>query len=556
MFKKMLSAAAAIAIAVCNLPQMQPEAAETASPIKIVNQSQVYTNGEKSYCIYHAQNTSWIGAQQFCYENDGCLVKIETEEEQAFLEQAVTDYLTANPDEDMKEAYIGLFKAEKGSPSGWIWAAGYTSLKDEKFSNWDATQPDAYKGKLTGDFWIGRMFTKTVTSETWAHNFGKWDDALNTRQQDCWFICEWDTVVLNKEYPLLTDEQRSQASVYNGHSYLIIPGVGNWYATETYAKLNGAHLVSVNDAKEQAFLIKLGAAFVKKNPDVENVCIGAYSSLLEPGEWKWADGSKFTYKNWYDNLPDNQNHVENFAAMALKTKAGSYWKVDGKPYDSYAGKWNDVNGGWSHYLLEWSTDITQSAVTGTAPAATEPVQTVPAETTTLTVSFAQQTTTTLGTTTLGTTTQTVAATADATAATGTGTVPKTLSLENGSQFEITGAGENVTFRSADKNVAVVSPAGVITAIGEGVTIISVVYEDGSVDQISVKVTPFVNHLPGDINEDGKVTVSDAILLARIVAEDQTVKVSDQGLKNADINGKDAITADDTTLLLKMIAGLV
>ena len=62
--------------------------------------------------------------------------------------------------------------------------------------------------------------------------------------------------------------------------------------------------------------------------------------------------------------------------------------------------------------------------------------------------------------------------------------------------------------------------------------------------------------PGDVNEDKKVTVGDAILLARIVAEDNTAKVSAQGKVNGDLDGKAGLSADDVTVLLKYLAGII
>lgn len=60
---------------------------------------------------------------------------------------------------------------------------------------------------------------------------------------------------------------------------------------------------------------------------------------------------------------------------------------------------------------------------------------------------------------------------------------------------------------------------------------------------------------GDVNCDGKISVSDAIMLARIVAEDVTVSVSETGKRNADLNASGAPDADDVSLLLKRLAGL-
>jgi hypothetical protein len=62
--------------------------------------------------------------------------------------------------------------------------------------------------------------------------------------------------------------------------------------------------------------------------------------------------------------------------------------------------------------------------------------------------------------------------------------------------------------------------------------------------------------PGDANTDGSVNVSDAVLIARVAAEDTTAKITDDGLANADVAGNgNGIDSEDVTLLLKFLAGL-
>lgn len=62
---------------------------------------------------------------------------------------------------------------------------------------------------------------------------------------------------------------------------------------------------------------------------------------------------------------------------------------------------------------------------------------------------------------------------------------------------------------------------------------------------------------GDANCDGKITVSDAVMVARVAAEDTSVKITDDGKTNADVAGNgDGITSDDTTMILKFLAGMV
>ncbi|MBR5372630.1 MAG: carbohydrate-binding domain-containing protein [Oscillospiraceae bacterium] len=61
---------------------------------------------------------------------------------------------------------------------------------------------------------------------------------------------------------------------------------------------------------------------------------------------------------------------------------------------------------------------------------------------------------------------------------------------------------------------------------------------------------------GDVNGDQNVTISDAVLLARITAEDATLVLTNGETDRADVDGSGLIDADDLTLLLRTLAGLV
>lgn len=62
-------------------------------------------------------------------------------------------------------------------------------------------------------------------------------------------------------------------------------------------------------------------------------------------------------------------------------------------------------------------------------------------------------------------------------------------------------------------------------------------------------------LQGDLNCDGQLTVSDAIMLARLIAEDSSLQISADGLAYADCNLDGDIFPDDLTFLLKTLANL-
>ena len=61
---------------------------------------------------------------------------------------------------------------------------------------------------------------------------------------------------------------------------------------------------------------------------------------------------------------------------------------------------------------------------------------------------------------------------------------------------------------------------------------------------------------GDVNCDLVVDISDAVLLARFVAEDAEAKVTAEGKLNAECDGKAGLSGDDTIRILRYIAKLI
>lgn len=61
---------------------------------------------------------------------------------------------------------------------------------------------------------------------------------------------------------------------------------------------------------------------------------------------------------------------------------------------------------------------------------------------------------------------------------------------------------------------------------------------------------------GDANCDGEIGVDDAVLIARIVAEDNTASIKAEGKSNADCDGEKGLTSADATMVLKVVAKLV
>ena len=61
---------------------------------------------------------------------------------------------------------------------------------------------------------------------------------------------------------------------------------------------------------------------------------------------------------------------------------------------------------------------------------------------------------------------------------------------------------------------------------------------------------------GDATCDGKVDVSDAVLICRFVVADQNANITDTGRANADCDKDGGITMDDATMILKYIARMI
>lgn len=86
---------------------------------------------------------------------------------------------------------------------------------------------------------------------------------------------------------------------YNGHYYYYTSGPSSWTASEAEAAGRGAHLVTINDAAEQAALL---GAFGNS----ERLWIGLVD-VAGNNNWTWVSGEAATYTNW--NAPVEPNNI-------------------------------------------------------------------------------------------------------------------------------------------------------------------------------------------------------------------------------------------------------
>ena len=130
-----------------------------------------------------------------------------------------------------------------------------------------------------------------------------------------------------------------------------------------------------------------------------------------------------------------------------------------------------------------------------------------------------------------TTTKTVTTTSTklTTTTTTTTTVPLSVSESNivlvyGEQYTIQANLDNLTYKSDNSDVAVVSANGIITAVGEGNAVISIM--NSKSEAVKLKVTVIPKTVKGDCNGDEVFSLADVVLLQKWLLADPNTKLTD------------------------------
>lgn len=125
---------------------------------------------------------------------------------------------------------------------------------------------------------------------------------------------------------------------FNGHQYRVTAEL-DWFAAESLAESVGGHLVTIDDATENQWVLD---TFGTLATSPSGLWIGLFQPDGSPepaGGWAWISGDPFTFVNWDPNGEPNNNTIfgnENAANM---------WTTGGPP-----GTWNDFAGD-SFFLL-------------------------------------------------------------------------------------------------------------------------------------------------------------------------------------------------------------
>ena len=103
---------------------------------------------------------------------------------------------------------------------------------------------------------------------------------------------------------------------YNGHYYLLTPTAMTWGDAEAYAQGLGGHLVTINDAAEQAYVQQW---FWASSP-----WIGLTDQMVE-GTWEWSSAEAVGYTNWAPGQPNNWDEWWGGEADSVFMQADGMW---------------------------------------------------------------------------------------------------------------------------------------------------------------------------------------------------------------------------------------
>ena len=238
------------------------------------------------YALYEA-TTYYDQAQNICKKMGGHLATITSAEEN----KAVSSLM-----ENAADIGYWMGASDAKSEGTWVWETG------EKFSytNWDKNEPNN---------------DSEVEHYLMMYPSGLWNDARSFGIYHYGFILEIDPLKATKE------------EEYNGHIYTRYDSTLNWLEAEDYCKLNGGHLVTINDKAENDFVKSLIA-----DGKQSSYWIGLYDAKknVDSHDYVWASGESTTFTSW--NKDDGANQPDCWMGVEFY----------GEMYKSN-GNWNDMS---------------------------------------------------------------------------------------------------------------------------------------------------------------------------------------------------------------------
>ncbi|MGN0787259.1 MAG: lectin-like protein [Christensenellales bacterium] len=110
-----------------------------------------------------------------------------------------------------------------------------------------------------------------------------------------------------------SDWTPGESVTFNGHTYILYDhSAGSWQEAEEFCERNGGHLVTITSAEEQQIVSDLAKTSIK-----HSCWIGCTDAESE-GSWNWITEEEFSaYQNWEEDEPNDNFGIEDYAVMNI-----------------------------------------------------------------------------------------------------------------------------------------------------------------------------------------------------------------------------------------------
>ena len=117
---------------------------------------------------------------------------------------------------------------------------------------------------------------------------------------------------------------------YNNHTYHLLEEA-DWYISEAEAVRLGGHLVTINDAEENTWILETFGQMARDRGG--NILWLGFNDADTEAKWQWSSGELTNFVNWQSGQPENILPTQDFAGMILSNSADSEFVI---------GKWRSM----------------------------------------------------------------------------------------------------------------------------------------------------------------------------------------------------------------------
>nr|XP_033466302.1 C-type mannose receptor 2-like [Epinephelus lanceolatus] len=230
-----------------------------------------YTYYIQEYILFTDLKLSWMKAQSYCRAVHTDLATVSNEE----------DISRINDMNYNMSFWIGLYD----DVNSWRWSLlneHFYTEEGQDYRQWQEGQPDN-AGAV-------ERCVSMMEDGFWRDN-----DCVQVKMP---LICFRDDT--DDQYVLVTEEQ-------------------SWFEAQSYCRQYHTDLVSVRSQIENQEVL----SSLQGNQTVQEAWIG-----LHRDAWKWSDGSRSLFRQWWDLQPDNENSSQ--ACVAMQSGRWDDWNCDTK----------------------------------------------------------------------------------------------------------------------------------------------------------------------------------------------------------------------------------